>query len=324
MLLVCLSIRSCSHYAWLFLLSAQLRRASVLKDESNLQVSPDQASEQDFLMHDNDNDMGNIPFEDEEEEEVPVAGGASTGRLSSFNLSMSRDESSRGNAAALIGGLEDEEEEASTTLKKRGSSLGGTKRNRKKRKVAIDDQTELRGAEIKKRLDDTSDIVLHDVVHPATWVHGQENASFKQTDKELLFSHLSYEKLFSRPSAGDDGQLAPELLKLWARNTAPVLGKPFPYILREEDEKEADVEVARQNRVSLEDDEQHLPMDDEADFPPPPGEDEQAPPADGDDVAIMFDNDDDVPPGEDIGYGNDVDMFDKSMFSRPCFAHVLV
>ena len=40
-----------------------------------------------------------------------------------------------------------------------------------------------------------------------------------------------YEQLFTRPALGDDGQLAPKLLELWANNTSAVLGKPCPYEL---------------------------------------------------------------------------------------------
>jgi hypothetical protein len=66
----------------------------------------------------------------------------------------------------------------------------------------------------------------------------------------LLLQHLSFEELLARPSLGDDGQLAPELLQLWRNNLARVRGKPFPYPKRkasdqEEEEEDEQVEVAR-------------------------------------------------------------------------------
>ena len=79
-------------------------------------------------------------------------------------------------------------------------------------------------------------------------------------DDHLLLNFLSFEELLGRPSLGDDGQLAPELLKLWQDNLSRVRGKPFPYPKRSDpdqrkkkknkpgedsDDEEEDVEVAR-------------------------------------------------------------------------------
>ena len=71
-------------------------------------------------------------------------------------------------------------------------------------------------------------------------------------DDRLLLDNLTFEQLLARPALGDDGQLAPELLRLWSNNLARIQGKPWPYKKRatiDEDEEEEvqdeEVEVAR-------------------------------------------------------------------------------
>jgi len=122
-------------------------------------------------------------------------------------------------------------------------------------------------------LNDTSDIIL-DKTHPADFHLEHErqekkNCHFGTTDDEngknkenehhstLLFQFLSYEQLMSRPSLGDDGNLAPELLRLWKNNSSRVLDKPFPYSktstsINNRNEENKDKESSRELDQSIE------------------------------------------------------------------------
>ena len=264
-------------------------------DAAKLPVSP-----QDDIMPEEDDN--NLTFPDDDEE-LPVTTADTSGGMPNLSLSVSHDDAS---GVARIGGLDESNtEESREEQPRRRKRSEGVRRARKRRKIVIDDRTELLGSEIKSSLQDTSDIVKNDILHPATWAPGQEPVSFKQTDEELLFSHLSYEKLFTRPAAGDDGRLAPELLRLWARNTAPILGKPFPYAMRMEEDVE-DVEVPRLQRDSDEI-EQDVPMEDVDDMAPPLDEEEEPPVPLDDDDARHAAFDDEVPPVGGFG-----DVLDKS------------
>jgi len=296
----------------------QLRRASVLdakQDDSNAPVTPGARSDEEEFPMPEDDDMANIPFD---EEEAPQAG-----RASSLNLSISRDDSA--GVTAEVGGL-DVSHEDSVKSDRRRKRVSDRKRMRKRRKVVVDnDETELSNAHIKSMLADTNDIVMQNVVHPATWVPGQE-PHFTRTDEDLLFEHLSYEKLLTRPALGDDGQLTPELLKLWARSTAPILGKPFAYKKRkqtEEEEEESDVESVegvRGHRASEgADDEHRHAMEDEGEFPL--AEDQEEWPQD-DGVAMPFDEEEPPQPADDSGFGKDMEGMSKSPLAISAFVFV--
>ena len=227
------------------------------------------------------------------------------GEAQNLDLSVSRD-GGASTQGVSIGGLDisndtgggKEATSPPTGRNKRRSATKPRVRRKKRRKVVVDnDETELTNEHIKNMLADTTDIV-RDIVHPATWVPGQQDQSLPQDrNKERLFQHLSYEQLFTRPSLGDDGRLAPELLDLWKLNTAPIQGKPFSFPwacnnLVEEDQGEevepGEVELARQqqDRESID----GVAADDEQLGIAKTGEDD-------DDVPPPFD--DDIPPPEE-------------------------
>jgi hypothetical protein len=254
----------------------------------------------------------------------------------SLNLSLSRDDSTataNAGGAVSVGGLDisnataDTTNNTNTTTKRKRSV---TTKTRKRRKVVIDNEhTELSNQHIKNMLADTSDIVQQNRLHPSTWIptghnNGHDDNNYFETmahtrsDKELLLRHLPYERLFCRPAVGDDGQLAPALLDLWAKNTAPVLGKPFPYRMREQEEDASveSVEVARQQRESLEDQESvKHPMDQDDDFPPPDDQDDVV--AMDDDAPAPFDDDDGgvtPAPQDNSGFANDMEGMVQSKY----------
>jgi hypothetical protein len=268
-------------------------------------------SDPDFPMAD-DNDFGNIPFDDEDEQVARPA----AGRESSLNMSIQQDDSLSLAGGLSVGGLDVSNEIASPPNRRKRSA--GPKRMRKRRKVVIDNEhTELSNQHIKNMLADTSDICQHRM-HPSAWIPGQEATSHTRSDKDLLFAHLSYEKLFARPALGDDGQLAPELLELWARNTAPISGKPFPYRMRQETNDESveedDIEATRQQRQSIGGEGQPVREEEEEedDFPPP--DDQEEFPRDEDEPMAW--DDEAVPPQDDSGFANDMDGMDKSKYTE--------
>jgi cohesin complex subunit SCC1 len=266
----------------------------------------------DFPMAD-ETDFGNIPFDDEEDAVRPTAG-----RESSINMSIQQDDSLSHNGGLSVGGLDLSNDTAvATPPKSRKRASVGPKRMRKRRKVVIDNEnTELSNQHIKNMLADTSDIVQHRM-HPSAWIPGQEASTHTRSDKDLLFAYLSYEKLFTRPALGDDGQLAPELLELWARNTAPILGKPLNYRMRQDAdesmEDDEEIETARQQRQSVGGEGEPVrEEEDENDFPPPDDQDEF--PRQEDEPMVW--DDDAVPPQDDSGFANDMDGMDKSPASQ--------
>ena len=130
-----------------------------------------------------------------------------------------------------IGGLsvshEEEEEETSKSTKRKAV---GPKRMRKRRKIVIDnDKTELTSAHIKDMLRDNSSNIRQHVPHPADWVEGVDEMPSRIRD---LTKILPYEKLFARPSLGDDGALHPDLIELWYRSTCRVTGARMPFRMR--------------------------------------------------------------------------------------------
>jgi hypothetical protein len=240
----------------------------------------------------------NVPFPDDDEEDLPPVNfdndeTAGFGEShASMNLHLSRDDSTAekfttGNAIQ-IGGLDDSSNEGDETNRKRKRRTSKT--TRKRRRIHIDERTELRGTEVKASLEDTSDITNSFFVHPATWVEGVPQQGKEKNDRELLRSHLSFTKQFTRPAIAEDGQLAPVLLELWASNAAPLLGKPFPY--DEDQPTENEVELPRRGNEDEEmsqremgDNDMRPNLDDDDVFVPPPDDDEDMPP-------VNFDDDD--------------------------------
>jgi len=152
------------------------------------------------------------------------------------------------------------------------STLSRSKPKRKrlrKRKVVIDnDETELSSEFMKNMLRDTSDLLVEKVLrrHPA-------DVPTSEGEKEGLNLHhldLSMEELLARPNLGDDGQLAPELLEVWDKNTRILVGDVMPFQIRHDAELERkkqqiekemeefeneEVELARDGETSKEEDE---------------------------------------------------------------------
>jgi hypothetical protein len=266
-----------------------------------------------------DTDFGNIPFDDEEDAVRPTAG-----RESSINMSIQQDDSlSLGGGGLSVGGLDvsndtaqvNDTATATTPNRRKRASAVGPKRMRKRRKVVIDNEnTELSNQHIKNMLADTSDIVQHRM-HPSAWIPGQEASTHTRSDKDLLFEYLSYEKLFTRPALGDDGQLAPELLELWAKNTAPILNKPFPYRMRQETDEsvEEDIEATRQQRQSVDGEGEPTREEEEEDNFPPPDDQDEFP---REDEEPMVWEDEAMPPQDDSGFANDMDGMDKSEYTE--------
>ena len=168
----------------------------------------------------------------------------------SLRLELSNDDSndnmgSGGAPPGISFGEEDEEVSKETEggkqsdKKKRKSAENQKVNTKKKRKIVSEfGATELSSDHIRTMLADTSKVVKS-VVHPATWVPGRKKkTTFGFTDRQLIRHHATIETLLQRPCLADDGLLAPKLLEQWARNTAPIRGKPFAYKLREDDKNE--------------------------------------------------------------------------------------
>eukprot|EP00977_Amphora_coffeiformis_P007295 scaffold1581_cov169-Amphora_coffeaeformis.AAC.31 len=235
-----------------------------------------------------------------DDDDAPQAVPMSESTKNSAGLSISRDESAADHRGLSIGGLNDDDSAASKKRKadgddeEDGAEKPKPKRRRKakrKRHIVLNEQLELSSAQIRAQLQDTSDIIRQDFVHPSTWVPGNEPEKRRHPNTEKLYATLSYERLFTRPSLGDDGHLAPELLELWGRHTAVVVGKPFPYELRNPDEQTEEARNARADDESEgqgsdrgdvmkgDDDGPPMPDDDE----PPMIDDDEGPPIPDDD-----------------------------------------
>lgn len=251
-----------------------------------------------------------------------------------------------------IGGLEfdlstatpqgDEEGHVEKKLAPKRKARTGPKRNRKRRRIDVDnDNSELTSKFIKEMLRDTSDIVQQNRVHPADYVESDQDnnlPSYLLPRRERMMklasaqsiASLPYERLLARPNCADSGGVAPKLLKLWERNGARILGKPFPYKMRgkageeqrrqraeemikntaAKEAEEEDIEIGRRNDESLlgsegrlsmdlpqhdktvEEDGVEFPQHEEEDFPMP-FEEEEEPFAqhEQDDTAAQFAND---------------------------------
>lgn len=223
-----------------------VRRASVAGSDN---VTPlpgkdrdDMMSDGEFPLPDDDNEISGFDLDDgEDASSMPRAGRDSSLQLS---LDTTRD---GGRPSVGIGGLESDEEEEGSAKKKAGKKRDSkTADRRNKRKIIIDnDKTELTSEHIKNMLADTSDIVRQNIPHPADWNPDEDGEVDELTDpwggfnmkrrknRGIILETLPYEKLLARPNMGDDGCLAPELLKLWTNNAARILGKPhLPFRMR--------------------------------------------------------------------------------------------
>ncbi|KAL3809139.1 hypothetical protein ACHAXA_007242 [Cyclostephanos tholiformis] len=140
------------------------------------------------------------------------------------------DESSRDRRRSNLGdleisGLDDEASKAGSEKKKRKGTASGT-RMKKRRKIVIDNnQTELTSKQMKAMLRDTSDIVLQNVLHLASWPREDAEEEDNYLGLCPAIQRLPTEHLLARPCIGDDGGLAPELLALWGRNMCKITGK---------------------------------------------------------------------------------------------------
>lgn len=298
-----------------------------LATANDVSVRGGSVSDGDFPLHGGGggdifgDDHGGVMMDDDDDENSSV-------RRKSLRLSLSRDDSTRGDAAAA--GISFGDEDSPVHAKSKGSSTATTakkrksnenKKRRKRRKIVTDDgHTELSNDHIRAMLADTSDIVRQDIVHPATWIPGGDDddddpatktSSFVKDNTQVLFAHLSHEQLFGRPALGDDGHLAPELLALWGRNCAPVLGKPFDYELVDHDEAAAAAAAADEEEEEDLETARHGGADSVEELPPANDDDDNGFPAgsgggdppfdDNDGGGIPFDDDEDnrVPQPDD-------------------------
>ena len=154
-----------------------------------------------------------------------------------LSVGSSKDDESRRRSTLgdlEISGLDDESESAAPKKRKR---TVGPKRMKKRRKIVIDNNnTELSSEHMKAMLRDTSDIVLDNEPGLADWPREdseEEDPEYARLSRVL--NTLPMERLLARPCLGDDGELAPELLALWGRNTVKISGKPgtqLPFRMR--------------------------------------------------------------------------------------------
>ena len=235
----------------------------------------------------------------------------------SLRLELSNDNSNDRIADVGTVGISfgEDEESAEATLnnqsskKKRKSADNQIGEKKKKRKVLSGfGVTELSSAYMRTMLADTSKIVTS-FVHPATWVPGQTmKTAHGFSDRQLIRRHAPVEKLLQRPCLADNGQLAPQLLERWARNTAHFHGEPFPYKMRLDErnekgndgEKEKDVVASMEKARRADDDGTSEEEDNE--YPEVQGGDDNVFPADDDEnKGIPFDDsmDDQIEMNED-------------------------
>lgn len=121
-----------------------------------------------------------------------------------------------------------------TGTKRRLSVRAGRRPNKRPRKVTTDsNHTELANEFIRTMLADTDDICREDEnVIPTNETH--DNADHDAF--LLLYTTLSPTQLVCRPALADDGSLSNPLLKLWARNCNPVVGRPWDYASNDTDD----------------------------------------------------------------------------------------
>lgn len=189
---------------------------------SQLQETPDQSakapgspmSEPDF----GGQDHGDIDFD------VDTSGQPKDVSGLGLSVDSKDDESLEHRRHSDLGSLEIsglDEEEGSEGQKKRKGKETGPKRMKKRRKIIIDNNmTELSGEHMKSMLRDTSDIIMQNRFNIADMPEEEEEEEDYTMGKiNRLLETVPMERLLARPCLGDDGDLAPELLALWGRNT---------------------------------------------------------------------------------------------------------
>lgn len=160
---------------------------------------------------------------------------------------------------------EEEKEEDATAKKRKPTTTAGRKRMKKRRKIVIDNnQTELSSEHMKAMLRDTSDTVLQNVPHLASWPRDDvEDDANGYVGICPALQKLPTERLLARPCIGDDGGLAPELLALWGRNMCKITGKAgtrLPFRMRS---SKGQRDVASAKHVTTEEEEEAEEEDDE-------------------------------------------------------------
>lgn len=142
-----------------------------------------------------------------------------------------------------LSGLADEEEDDGEASAKKLKPTAGRKRMKKRRKIVIDNnQTELSSEHMKAMLRDTSDTVLQNVPHLASWPRDDIEEDDVYAGICPALQKLPTERLLARPCIGDDGGLAPELLALWGRNMCKITGKVgtrLPFRMRGKGQRDA-------------------------------------------------------------------------------------
>mmetsp|Transcript_14574 Transcript_14574/g.26404 ORF Transcript_14574/g.26404 Transcript_14574/m.26404 type:complete len:666 (+) Transcript_14574:149-2146(+) len=273
-----------------------------------------------------EDDLSHIPFDDDDGPPPPPPDDDSALQLSDEGSQPKRRHHRRDSS---IGGLSVSHEEEAEASKAKRKAVG-PKRMRKRRKIVIDnDQTELTSSHIKDMLRDNSSNLRRHVPHPADWIEGVDEPPSRIRD---LTKILPYEKLFARPSLGDDGALHPDLIELWYRSTCRVTGRRMPFRMRGDAgraqreelaeqriheaaraEEEEGVEMGRnaqerdsdgEGRASLEEDQPMMPEDD---WQPPMDDDEPTMPMDDDSL--------NPPPADTSAAGLSPDGSSRSPFS---------
>lgn len=258
-------------------------RESLLEKPSDKVVTP--AGEDPEFPIPDDDDFGQMPFDDDEEERPAPD--------TSIQLELATPTSAAAKEGESIGGLEETPEKKEEPKKRKAKT---TRRLKKRRKVVIDnDETELPSDVMKAMLRDTSDIMT-ERTHPADYIEGEAT---KPTRKNLR-RILPYERLFMRPHVADSGAMAPALLEVWLKNTEDDSFELRRDAAEEERAKKIIEEAASAEEVELKrgeesgsegpapGEEQQIPMEEEEDFPPPQQED--------DDMPMPFDDDIEQPP----------------------------
>lgn len=289
----------------------QIRRASVLQGvpEKETPITPgsrgSRSSEEDSFPPPppDDDDAVMMPFDDDDEQQPPVPMDEEPTRLSSIHLSLSNDSST--DQPPNLTGLDDDD---SPQHKRKRASVT-RKKKRKLRKIVIDsDETELPAKHIRAMLENTDDIVVKPV-HPATWVEGRRTK--KRTDEDLVADFVGLEGLMFRPGLADDGQLAPELVKLWKDLSAEARGQKSVFAIEETAES---VEKARHDKGEEESHDQEHEVEPKAhDEAPEDEEDDLPPPMDDEEPIMPIDDDDEMPPPmDDSGFLEDMEAKSKS------------
>ena len=313
----------------------QVRRASMLQNnESGIASNvSDKGGDSiidthDFPMNLDDDDHQNVMMDsDDDDDDSELA--RRRRQRHSLRLSESHDDTNNINNSNEIGisfaaSTEADIDATTTEIAVESGTGKRQQRPRKRRKIITDDgRTELSSDHIRTMIADTSDICRDgDLLHPATWTDAKSNSNksnilwnhddtmfydYSDMDQQrnrncsLLWNTINpQERLFCRPALGDDGHLSSELLDLWSRNCAPVMNRPFSYVLEKEDEVENlteedhDIEQAREHR----DDNSEILASDQPDEILG-GNDPSFEMGDGNDNAIPFDDEDDRMPMPD-------------------------